>query len=963
VLARLLAHQPRERFSTASDVIAALGTALALPLAVETVSTRESFLQAAPLVGRSHELGVLAALVHNTARGTGGTWFVTGESGIGKSRLLDEVRTQALVQGLTVLRGSGRPQGGAPFHVWRDVVRGLILRAAVSDVDAAVLRAIVPDIELLLERLIPPAPAIEPDAAPARLAIAVEDLFRCHPGPLVVILEDLQWVGSESLKVLSWMSRVAPELPILLLGSVRDDEAPDLAGSIVGAQAIRLRRLRREEILALGEVMAGPAARRPEIVDLLEHETEGLPFFLVDVMRALAEHASGLAHIGDSSLPGRLASGGIQRVIRRRLGRVSAVDRPALETAAVSGRMIDAAVLQAVHPDLDLDGWVQRCAAAAVLELREQTWLFTHDRLREQLLNDLEPEALRSRHRQVAEALERLHPNRAEFVTALAHHWQEAGEPLRELDYAEQAGRLAVQSGACREALVHLHRALSLVQQTAQMPASRLSRARPGAIRRRLDPNASVDPESPSFRLGAIEGQLVEASFRLGDLPACRQHALSALAQWGYRVPATRPGIALALVMAMAVRTLQWALGVRSTNPERARRVANTVGAVQYRLINTYYYSLEARPLVWTTLQLLNQLEPAGPSAHLARACVLAGLLAGMVPLPRLADRLCRRALEIVAAAGSPHDEAWVHSRFGVFLLGVCRWDEAYAETKLGIEGARAAGDLRMWEEIRLEGGLINLYTGRYGAAAEWARSSYDSTLRSGNLQIRIGALAVRGDAFLRLGRIREALALYEEALSQVQHTDKLTAWSEHTTVMCTQSLARLYAGDRRGAYDGASRALPLLTAAASVGYWMQHGTAAVAEVFLTLLEERWSGVPDATLLRRQGRAAVGATRAYARRFRLGEPPMLLWKGTLAWLSGREWQGRRLWTRALESSQRLRMPYECARAHLELGRHESPQAPARTRHLEAAIKQFEQLGCSVEAARTHTLLSSESRFP
>jgi hypothetical protein len=136
----------------------------------------------------------------------------------------------------------------------------------------------------------------------------------------------------------------------------------------------------------------------------------------------------------------------------------------------------------------------------------------------------------------------------------------------------------------------------------------------------------------------------------------------------------------------------------------------------------------------------------------------------------------------------SPHDEAWVHSRFGVFLLGVCRWDEAYAETKLGIEGARAAGDLRMWEEIRLEGGLINLYTGRYGAAAEWARSSYDSTLRSGNLQIRIGALAVRGDAFLRLGRISEALALYEEALGHVRASG---VRAPHGTLVCDRYAAR----------------------------------------------------------------------------------------------------------------------------------------------------------------------------
>ncbi len=267
-----------------------------------------------------------------------------------------------------------------------------------------------------------------------------------------------------------------------------------------------------------------------------------------------------------------------------------------------------------------------------------------------------------------------------------------------------------------------------------------------------------------------------------------------------------------------------------------------------------------------------------------------------------------------------------------------------------------------MWEEVRLEGGLISLYAGRYGVAAEWARSTYDSTLRSGNLQSRLGALAVRGDALLRMGRVSEALDLYKEALSLLQHADKLTARSEHTTAICMQSLARLYAGDREGAYDGASHALPLLTAAEPVGYWMQQGTAGVAEVLLTLLEERWPGVPEPALLRRQARAAVGATRAYARRFPLGKPPMLLWQGTLAWVSGHERRAWRLWTRALELSQRLRMPYEHARAHLELGRHEPPEAPARAQHLEAAIQEFEQLGCCVEGARSQRLLSSGRSF-
>ncbi len=953
LLARLLARQPAERFASAVEVIGALAAALDMPLAVETVATRESFLQAAPLVGRIEELRALTGLLPDVAQGAGATWLVAGESGIGKSRLLDEVRTQALVDGMTVLRGSGRSQGGAPFHVWRDIVRGLVLRAPVPDGDAAVLRAIVPDIGELLGRSVPEAPPVDPDAAQARLSIAVEELLRRQPGAVVLILEDLQWVGSESRQMLSWMAQVAPQLPLLLLGGVRDDEAPDLCAAIPGAHVLRLARLGREKIAALGEAMAGPAARRPEIVALLERETEGLPFFIVEVVRALGESASGLARIADASLPEHIVSGGMQRLVRRRLNQVPPADLPVLETAAVCGRMIDPAVLQALHLELDPDAWTARCAAAAVLELRDQAWLFAHDKLREQLVHDLAPVVLREQHRRVAETLERLYPGRADVVTALAHHWREAGAPERELDYAEQAGRLALQSGACREAKGHLLRALELMRET---PGSGPRTGGASRGLRRLDPNAQVDPGAAHFRVGAIEGQLVEASFRVGDLQGSREHALSALAHWGYPVPAGGPGLA-ALAQQTVVRALQWALGIRSAHPERARRVAEAVGATQYRLLETYFYSMEARPLLWATVRLLNQLEPAGPSPDLARAYVLAALLAGMAPAPRVAERWCRHALDVVAATGSRRDESWIRSRVAVFLLGVCRWEDAYAESQRGLAGAEEAGDLRLWEEIRLSGGIINLYAGRFEEAADWFRSSYDSTLRSGNVQGRAAALSLRGDALLRLGRPAEALALYDEALVLLEGAGHVSVSSERTIALCTRSLARLTAGDRDGAYASASTALTTLARSEPVGYWMQHATSAVAEVLLTLWEERWADTRATVVLQRQARQAVDVTRAYARRFFLGEPTTLLWQGTLAWLSGREGRARRRWARAIEAAERRRMPYELGRAHLELGRHLPPEAPARTRHLETALAQFERLGCPVEGERARTLLA------
>ena len=113
----------------------------------------------------------------------------------------------------------------------------------------------------------------------------------------------------------------------------------------------------------------------------------------------------------------------------------------------------------------------------------------------------------------MAEALERLYADRADLFTALAHHWRQAGDAERETDYAYRAGMLALQSGACREAVEHLSRALVLLKISAQpAPAS------PGRSARAHRARSRLDPTSASVRLGTIEGALTDAYFRLGDL-------------------------------------------------------------------------------------------------------------------------------------------------------------------------------------------------------------------------------------------------------------------------------------------------------------------------------------------------------------------------------------------------------------------------------------------------------------
>ncbi|MFP2903290.1 AAA family ATPase, partial [Corallococcus sp. 4LFB] len=208
---------------------------------------------------------------------------------MGKSRLLEEVRALALVRGAVVLRGQAVDTGGVPYQEWRAVLRWLPMLTELSDREARVLRPLVPDLEALLGREVPAAPELDADMAQLRLHQTVEDLFARLSQPTVVILEDLHQAHAESLQLLAQLAARAPGLPLLLLASFRDDEAPQLPERLSGPRMLRLLRLDAEEIAQLGESMLGAVGRRPDVVDLLRRESEGNPFLLVEVVRALAE--------------------------------------------------------------------------------------------------------------------------------------------------------------------------------------------------------------------------------------------------------------------------------------------------------------------------------------------------------------------------------------------------------------------------------------------------------------------------------------------------------------------------------------------------------------------------------------------------------------------------------------------------------------------------------------------------
>ena len=475
IITRLMMKDPSDRYADAEAVLADLAEMTDGAITVEDATVRESFLQAARFVGRERELDLLTRQLDQIVTAAqpsvdrvaefphGAAYLIGGESGAGKSRLLDELRIHALLNGALVLRGQCVAESGQPFQMWRDVVRRLLLENEVSDLEAGILREIVPDIADLLKRDVAPVPALGENSAQSRLVEAIIGLFQRQTQPTVLILEDLQW-GMESLIPLRSLLKSSGSLPLLILGSYRNEETPILPTQLPEMHALTLGRLTLSEIAALSRAMIGANGEQEYLVEYLHQQSEGNVLFLVEVIRALAEDAGNLRSIGVKTLPEQVLAGGIERIIARRLERLPAEAIPTLQLAAVAGRNIDEALLRRLA-GAEGDRWLQAGMDAAILEVMDAQLRFAHDRLRDAVIGLIPATELPQIHQRIAEGLEALYPDSANLAVALYDHWRLVGNSEKEAYYAVLVMEQRMMLGILNEANQMMEKALVLKPQ------------------------------------------------------------------------------------------------------------------------------------------------------------------------------------------------------------------------------------------------------------------------------------------------------------------------------------------------------------------------------------------------------------------------------------------------------------------------------------------------------------------
>jgi tetratricopeptide (TPR) repeat protein len=435
--------------------------------------------QVAPLsksphfVGRERELAALTAGLDGALAGRGALFLVSGEPGIGKSRLTDELAARAGAREARVLSGRCWEAGGAPAY-WPWVQS---LRSYVRGLDEEALRSQLGRSAAHLAQLVPeagdfsPEPArtagVDPETARFRLFEAVADFLRKggEARPLVLVLDDLHAADTPSLLLLQFLAAELADARLLVVGAYRDVDPTlhDPLSSALGALArlpvtrmLALSGLDRPEVATFIEESAGVEPDEA-LVGAIYEETEGNPLFLEEVVRLLVSEGK-LADVALAPFTQLEIPHGIRAVIDHRVGRLSEECRSALTLAAILGREFSLETLGVVSgssPQELLELLDDAIAERVVIPAASGRLRFSHALIRDVLYEEL-PQARRIRlHRELGEALERVYRETEPHLTELAHHFvaaAPAGDVEKAIDYARRAGERAVRLLAYEEA-------------------------------------------------------------------------------------------------------------------------------------------------------------------------------------------------------------------------------------------------------------------------------------------------------------------------------------------------------------------------------------------------------------------------------------------------------------------------------------------------------------------------------
>jgi class 3 adenylate cyclase/tetratricopeptide (TPR) repeat protein len=727
-----------------------------------------------PLVGRDRELERIARALDDARRGRGRLIELVSEPGMGRSRLMEEVRDRA--GSMRILHATCEPYAtSTPYSTWRELLRG-VLGLGSDDADEVVLArlratlerddpSLLPWLPLLADAFdveSPTSDAVEQLATGFRAArlreVVLRFVRRQLAGWSLIEIADAHLMDHASVELLDGLARELPLLPWLVVVSRRDRDSGFVAAAAEHVLRLELGPLGPDDTLALAEAATEAAPLPPHVVALAAERSGGSPQFLRDLLRAAAE--------GRTELPDSIESAALAR-----LDRIAPADRALIRRAAVLGTSFRARELEGLLgddvPAPDRDTWAR--LSAYFKEEPGGQLRFRREVVRDVAYAGLPFRVRRELHAAAAERLVReLGDDADDEAARLAVHFHRAGEHGKAWRCARIAADRASERAAFADAAGLYRRALETAHQLDVAPGD----------------------------LAAVWESLAEAYVRTGELERADQ-ALTAARRlvsgdpvrsarllWLHARAADRAG-QVARAVRWSGRALRALDGVDEDGAAACRaHVVATLAAVRQRQGRT-------RDAIRHARQAIADAEAAGEEIALGQACQV--LDWALVESGRAAEAgYSERALEIFRRLGAVDRESGVLNNMGGFAYRAGRWEEAVELYRAGADASTRAGDVDLAAFADCNVAEVRSDQGRLDEAEPLLRRALQVWRGTADEHGVAFATALLGRVHARAGRDERAVALLGDALARFR---ALGVETDAALVEVLQAEAALFAG------------------------------------------------------------------------------------------------------------------------------------------------------------------------
>jgi DNA-binding SARP family transcriptional activator len=436
-----------------------------------------------PLVGRESELARILELAKAAVQGNGAWILISGESGVGKTRLLEEyLGLQA--PGLKLSTACHELEAMLPYASLRHLLEQAFSHWPVNEASQQPawlpsLAGIVPALRAKFPFLPAWGTGLE---AQVRLTAAYNQLIlglaeQAENRPIHWILDDLHWADNPTWEFLGRVTVQMQSMPLLIIGLCRLEDLPAGREKLIE----RLERnghishLKLEDLTIEQTAELTSRVRRGDppdslLLQRLYQETGGNPLFIIETVRALDEgQRLPTLPISSGSRPILKVPLSIQRVIEARLDRLHPDSRELLATASLIGRPFYADLLQTIteHASEEIVAWIEEWTQRGLIRETDGCYTFTHERIREVAQSGMSQARIQSLYRRIGEVFARLFPP-ADDAT-LAFYFSRSDQPLLALAHFARAGEQALNMRSYQEAHQFGLRAINLL---SRMPSS-----------------------------------------------------------------------------------------------------------------------------------------------------------------------------------------------------------------------------------------------------------------------------------------------------------------------------------------------------------------------------------------------------------------------------------------------------------------------------------------------------------